>query len=624
MLTPSLPPDNPITPPTRLGSLQTRDPSTLDLPAPTGPLNIPGYEILGELGRGGMGVVYKARHLALKRTVALKMVLDGAHAGAAALARFRAEAEAVAKLQHPNIVQVHEVGECGGRPFFSLEYVEGGSLDRKLAGTPLPPREAAKLVEVLARAMHAVHQQGIVHRDLKPLNVLVTADGTPKITDFGLAKNLQNESGQTASGAIMGTPSYMAPEQAAGKVKLIGPLSDVYALGAILYEVLTGRPPFRGATTMETLLQVMGAEPVPPSRLSKVPADLETICLKALHKKAAQRYGSAEALAEDLQCYRAGETIAARPASRLERTVKWAKRRPALAALLGMSVAAVLILTVLGAWFTLKLDRARRDAEDRRIEAEKQKGIAEGKEKDAEKQTGIAEGKTNEARQQAAKAKTARDFLVSIFKIAETNIAGGNVTAREILKVAEERIRREFADQPELQQELLAAIGEINHTIALTVPRAMILEVSGTVQLHSAKGVAKPAVPQAMLQLEDRLTLSAEASVQVVFLADFHKEWLKPAREATIGWTCCNPEDVVGKRTDDLMMTFVRLPKNTFYMGWDGPDKPGKKTKIKEDFYIAAHAVTQGQWQAVMGSNPSWFSRKGDGKGDCSKEVGTS
>ena len=194
--------------------------STTDIPPPSSNgFAVPGYEILGELGRGGMGIVYKAKHLALKRLVALKMVLDGAHAGEAQLTRFRAEAEAVAKLQHAHIVQIYEVGECGGRPFFALEFVEGGSLDRKVKGTPLPPREAAALVEKMAQAMHAVHQQGIVHRDLKPANVLLTTDGTPKITDFGLAKDLGGESGQTASGAVMGTPSYMAPEQAAGKNK---------------------------------------------------------------------------------------------------------------------------------------------------------------------------------------------------------------------------------------------------------------------------------------------------------------------------------------------------------------------------------------------------------------------
>jgi serine/threonine protein kinase len=225
-----------------------------------------------------MGVVYKARQVALNRVVALKMILAGGHAGAEARARFRAEAEAVARLQHPNIVQVFEVGEHEGRPFFSLEFVDGGSLQGRLDGTPQAPAEAAALVRTLARAMHAAHEKGVVHRDLKPANVLLAADGTPKVTDFGLAKSLDEE-GHTQTGEIMGTPSYMAPEQAGGDKRQIGPTTDVYALGAILYELLTGRPPFRGPTPLDTILQVVSDEPVPPRRLQpKAPCDLERVC----------------------------------------------------------------------------------------------------------------------------------------------------------------------------------------------------------------------------------------------------------------------------------------------------------------------------------------------------------
>jgi serine/threonine-protein kinase len=228
---------------------------------------VPGYELLAELGRGGMGVVYQARHGKLNRVVALKMILAGSHAGAADLARFQTEAEAIARLQHPNIVQVHEVGEHEGKPFFSLEFCAGGSLAQKLNGTPLPAREAAALLETLARAMQAAHDQHIIHRDLKPANVLLTEAGVPKITDFGLAKKL-DEAGQTHSGAIMGTPSYMAPEQAGGKSGAIGPAADVYALGALLYECLTGRPPFKAATALDTIMQVVSEEPVPPRQLN--------------------------------------------------------------------------------------------------------------------------------------------------------------------------------------------------------------------------------------------------------------------------------------------------------------------------------------------------------------------
>jgi WD40 repeat protein len=303
---------------------------------------VPGYEILGELGRGGMGVVYKAQQLGLKRLVALKMILAGAHAGADSLERFRREAEAIARLQHPNIVQVHEVGEHNGLPFFSLELCEGGSLAAKLKGTPLPAREAAQLVVTLAGAVGAAHQRGVIHRDLKPGNVLLTADGTPKITDFGLAKKLDEAAGQTQSGAILGTPSYMAPEQAGGKMKEIGPATDVYALGAILYELLTGRPPFKAANSLDTLLLVMEQEPVAPRQLQpQVPRDLETICLKCLQKDSSKRYASALSLAEDLGRYLRREPIRARPARVWERGWKWMRRRPAVAGLLAALAAVV-------------------------------------------------------------------------------------------------------------------------------------------------------------------------------------------------------------------------------------------------------------------------------------------
>jgi WD40 repeat protein len=332
-------------------------------PAPERP-KVPGYEILGELGRGGMGVVYKARHLRLDRLVALKMVLTGAHAGPQELERFRIEAQAVAHLQHANIVQIYEVGEQDGLPFFSLEFVDGGSLAGKLAGQPQPAPSAAAMVALLARAMHHAHLQGIVHRDLKPANVLLMADGTPKITDFGLAKQLDGKEGPTVSGSIMGTPSYMAPEQASGQRAAQGPAADVYALGAILYEMLTGRPPFQADTPMDTLLQVVRDETLPPSRIRhRVPRDLETICLKCLEKDPRRRYASAEALADDLSRFQRGEPILARPVGTLGRLVKWARRRPAVATLLGLMA----MLTVVGfglvTWKWLDAEAARGRAE---------------------------------------------------------------------------------------------------------------------------------------------------------------------------------------------------------------------------------------------------------------------
>jgi ABC-type amino acid transport substrate-binding protein len=310
---------------------------------------VPGYEVLGELGRGGMGVVYRARQAGLNREVALKMVLAGGHAGEAEIARFRLEAESLARLAHPNIVTVYEIGEHGGRPYFSLELCPGGSLERKLNGTPMTANEAAALVELLAGAVHAAHDAGVVHRDLKPANVLLSADGAPKITDFGLAKQLGADSGQTRTGAIMGTPSYMAPEQAQGS-KEVGPLADVWALGAILYECLTGRPPFKAATTLDTVLQVISQEPVPPRSLNPaVPRDLETICLKALAKEPARRYASAAAFADDLRRFVEGEPILARRASALGRWWRWARRNRALAGLGAMS--AVLFVGLLAVLF---------------------------------------------------------------------------------------------------------------------------------------------------------------------------------------------------------------------------------------------------------------------------------
>jgi serine/threonine protein kinase len=298
---------------------------------------IDGYDILGILGRGGMGVVYQARQTKLNRLVALKMVLAGKHAHPEHLARFCNEADAVARLQHPHIVQIYDINEHDGLPYFCLEYVAGGSLDKKLNGIPLQPRRAAHLVEILARAMHVAHAQGIVHRDLKPSNVLLarsdalhgvkldnTADDSgyyePKISDFGLAKRLNEEQKQTQTGAIMGTPGYMAPEQADSKKNQVGPATDVYALGAILYELLTGRPPFLAETPFDTLLEILEHEPAPPRLINaRVERDLETICLKCLEKDPASRYTTALALAEDLRRYCQGEPISARGYNILDR-----------------------------------------------------------------------------------------------------------------------------------------------------------------------------------------------------------------------------------------------------------------------------------------------------------------
>jgi WD40 repeat protein len=331
--------------------------------------SVPGYEILAELGRGGMGVVYKARHIGLRRLVALKMILAGIHLAPGDLLRFQSEAAAVAGLQHLHIVQIYEIGAHDGRPYFSLEFVEGGSLAQKLRDGLLPPRTAAEVLEKLARAMHYAHQRGIVHRDLKPANVLLTADGQPKITDFGLAKRVRPGVQQTQTGTVMGTPSYMAPEQAMGRVKEIGPASDVYSLGAILYEVLCGQPPFRSETPLDTMLQVASEEPPPLSQLQpRLPRDLQTICMKCLQKEPQKRYPSAQHLADDLQRYLRGEPIQARPIGAVERGYKWARRRPAGAALMVLAVASFLAGFVGVTW------QWKKEADQReRLEAAQQK-----------------------------------------------------------------------------------------------------------------------------------------------------------------------------------------------------------------------------------------------------------
>jgi serine/threonine protein kinase len=300
-----------------------------------GQVKIPGYEILGQLGRGGMGVVYQARHLGLNRVVALKMIQGSREISPEELGRLRAEARAVAQFKHPNIVQVYDVGEHEGLGYFSLEFVDGGTLDEKLERKPLPPQKAAELVETLARAIHSAHEKQIIHRDLKPGNILLTHDGVPKIADFGLAQEMNSDGQAGDERRAVGTPCYMAPEQAYGNTADLGPPTDVYALGSILYEILTGRPPFMGANVMETLTQVVTAEPVPPSRLQpRCPRDLETICLKCLEKPPSKRYATALELADDLRRFLHGEPIHARTMGRAERLWRWCRRNPIAASLL--------------------------------------------------------------------------------------------------------------------------------------------------------------------------------------------------------------------------------------------------------------------------------------------------
>lgn len=309
---------------------------------------IPGYTVVEELGRGGMGVVFKARAERLNRFVALKMILSGDLASTEAGARFLKEAEAVARLQHPQVVQIFRIGDFQGRPYLEMEYVDGGSLANRLDGQPWKPTVAARLVESLALAVHHAHLRGIVHRDLKPANILLTVDGTPKVTDFGLAKSLGADIGLTRTDSIIGSPSYMAPEQAGGSTGGIGPATDVYSLGAILYELLAGRAPFRAATVLDTLEQVRSTEPLPPSRVQPgLPIDLETIVLKCLEKDPARRYSSAADLSAELHRFRNGEPIRARPVGLIGRAFKLARRRPLMAALTVLSAVSTILLIVM-------------------------------------------------------------------------------------------------------------------------------------------------------------------------------------------------------------------------------------------------------------------------------------
>ncbi len=429
---------------------------------PAAPPSMPGYEVLGELGRGGMGIVYKARHLKLNRVVALKVIRADTAAAGDQAARFRAEAEAAARLQHPNIVQVFEIGEHEGTHYLALEYVAGGNLQQRFAGTPQDPRVSAQLVEAAARAIHYAHQHGVIHRDLKPANILLqsnpTTDDTdstdkkqdnhsssvlsvssvvslvPKIADFGLAKMLERDRGETLAGMIMGTPSYMAPEQARAGGARVSPATDVYALGAILYECLTGHPPFLGSTPLSTLEQVCSQDPLPPSKLQRrTPRDLETICLKCLQKEPHRRYASAGELADDLRRFVQGRPIKARRAGRVERLWRWCRREPGKAGLV-----AALLLVLVGGVAGVLTQWLRAEAE-----AEAQ-ARARGRAESAEAEVAAKMNAEARARSEAdrAKAEAQEHLYLSLVNQARLEWRTGNVVgAGQLLGQCEPRLR---------------------------------------------------------------------------------------------------------------------------------------------------------------------------------------
>lgn len=350
--------------PTDLSQDDTTDPH---LPSESQPAfsQIGDYEVLGEIARGGMGVVYKARHTQLGRLAAVKLIKSGELAATDEIRRFQVEAQAVAGLDHSGIVTVYEVGQQQGQPFMAMAFIAGESLWQKVKEAPFAPQEAARLMQQVADAVQYAHDKGIIHRDLKPHNILLTAQGQPKVTDFGLAKKQSVDSSLTATGQALGTPSYMPPEQVSGKNELVGPLADVYSLGATLYCLLTGRPPFQAATALDTMLQVLERSPVPPRQLNPaIPRDLETICLKCLEKVPAQRYSSASELALELDRYLKGEPILARPVSRWERYRRWCRRNPLVASLSATALGLLIGGTLISTYFAVLASRRAARAEE--------------------------------------------------------------------------------------------------------------------------------------------------------------------------------------------------------------------------------------------------------------------
>jgi serine/threonine protein kinase/tetratricopeptide (TPR) repeat protein len=422
---------------------------------------IKGYELIDELGRGGMGVVYRARQVGLGRFVALKVLQSGSLAGKDERARFHREAHAVARLQHPNIVQIFATGEYNGQPFLVMELVEGGTLAKRIAGNPLPARAAAHLVERLVRAVDYAHQHGIVHRDLKPSNVLVGQDDEPKIADFGLAKCLElaaHEAGptleeyRTQTGAILGTPPYLAPEQVGGAKHEVGPASDIYALGTILYEATTGQPPFKAATIVETLELIRSTEPITPRRLQPLlPRDLETIVLKAMAKEPAGRYMSAQAMAEDLHLFLAGRTILARRSTTGEQLWRWCKRNPVIAGLNALAATLAIVIAIVSTAAAYRNGRLAEQLKDQRDETAR--NLVQAKKAQAETGEALAEA-------EAVNAFLTEDLLGQADP--DANARDKKVTVEELLREAAGQIEGnvKFAGRPEVEATLRLTLGK--------------------------------------------------------------------------------------------------------------------------------------------------------------------
>jgi tRNA A-37 threonylcarbamoyl transferase component Bud32 len=382
---------------------------------------VPGFVIESTLGRGGMGVVYKATQTGLNRVVALKMLIAGQYADPGLRARFLLEAESIAALEHPHIIRVFAFGDNDGHPYLAMEFVSGGTLAERIKKNgPLPAKEATELVAKLAAAVAHAHSRGVVHRDIKPLNVLLTAEGEPRLTDFGLAKVGRADQNLSVTGQVLGTPAYMAPEQAAGKVHEVGTAADVYAIGAVLYDVLTGRPPFQGDSAAVTLQKVLTEEPSRPRKLNaSIPHDLETICLKCLEKDPAKRYPTAQALADDLHRYLGGEPISARPLGTASRAVRWVRRNPAVAGLL--ATIAVVTFGLVGSLYgqyrqAVAQATTEREKKEAAEHAQQQAEMAQQNAERAEKAERISARNAAEAAAQAAQANTLTDALSHLFR----------------------------------------------------------------------------------------------------------------------------------------------------------------------------------------------------------------
>jgi tetratricopeptide (TPR) repeat protein len=403
-------------------------------------LEIPGYAVLKTLGRGGMGVVYLARQVELDRLVALKMILGGAHADRQATERFLVEARAVAKLQHENVVRLYEIGWHHNLPYFALEYIEGESLSQRLGAEPMDPVEAAGLLQQLTQGLAHAHAAGIVHRDLKPGNVLISSAGVPKLVDFGLARQLESQSELSRTGDVLGTPSFMSPEQARGE-REIGFPADVYGMGGVLYAMLTGRPPFLAAKPVDTLLQVLEAEPVAPSTLQPgVPKDLETICLKCLRKEPRERYGSAEELGEDLQRFLSGEPIRARPVGRVERVYRWSRRKPLVASLTAIAGLLGLTLMIGGPITAAVIQEQKRSVVSAKEAAEKNEQAAVNARQLADRNSEQARQNAQRAAENAERARQNAEAAITQEK-----------NAIDALKSLVFEVQRRMKDQPDLQ-----------------------------------------------------------------------------------------------------------------------------------------------------------------------------